>query len=79
MMDFQVTIEDPFFGSKSDSDAGEEWELLESMTLAVKFPPKNTTNNITRISRTVKFVLRDKKKWSSPLSNSIIGTTVLIR
>ena len=61
-MVFQVTIGYPFLGGKCGSDASEEWESLESMTLAVKIPRKNTKNTITRISRTVKFVLRDKKK-----------------
>lgn len=54
--------EDPLLDGESGSDASEDWELLESMNLAVKIPTKNTTNTITRISRTVKFVLRDKKK-----------------
>ncbi len=48
--------------SNPDSKSGEDWELLENMSLAVKSPPKNTKGTITRISRTVKFVLRDKKK-----------------
>ena len=47
---------------KPSANTSEDWELLENMNLTIKSPPKNTTNAITRISRTVKFMLRDKKK-----------------
>ena len=61
-MSSQVRIEHSLLDSNPDSDSGEDWELLENMSLTVKSPPKNTKGTITRISRTVKFVLRDKKK-----------------
>ncbi|KAM0798968.1 prion-inhibition and propagation-domain-containing protein [Usnea florida] len=39
-----------------------DWELLENISLAVKSSTKSTKGIVTSISRTVKFVLRDKKK-----------------
>ena len=61
-MSSQVRIEHLLLDSNPDSDTSEDWKLLEHMSIAVKSPPKSTKGTITRISRTVKFVLRDKKK-----------------
>lgn len=47
---------------KPGDDSSKDWELLENMTLAAKSPPKYTKSTITRVSRTVKFVLWDKRK-----------------
>jgi hypothetical protein len=44
---------------EATSDCDKDWELLESMSLSVKAPPKRT---LMGIGRSVKFVLRDKRK-----------------
>lgn len=43
---------------------GADWELIENMTLSVKSPPKHTA---TSIFKTMKFVLREKRKMEQTI------------
>lgn len=53
--------------------------MFQDMTLVIESPPRNTTNIITRIWRTVKSVLGDKKKVEQQPKDLATGTTVSIR
>ncbi len=48
------------FNDRASPDGYEDWELLDSMQIAVKSPTRKQT--FTSFFRTAKFVLRDKKK-----------------
>lgn len=55
----QVRISPIFLINEPSSDCVEDCELLESMSLSAKAPPKRT---LMGIGRTFKFILRDKGK-----------------